>query len=309
MQALLNVILPVFLVIAAGYGAVWRGWFSDSGVDGLMKFAQSFAMPCLLFRALWTLDLEQSFNAPVLVSFYTGSITCFFLGLLAARYIFKRDWEDAVAIGFCTLFANSLMLGLPITERAFGADALEANYAVIALHSPLCYGIGITAMEIARAKGNSLKKLPITVLRAMFRNALILGITLGLSLNILGIGLPETVIGALDMMIRAALPAVLFGMGGVLFRYRPAGDMRVIAMVCFVSLLIQPAIVWTMGSLLDLQTSAFRSVVTTASMAPGINGYIFANMYGRARRVAASSVLIATALSTFTVLGWLTLLP
>jgi len=40
-------------------------------------------------------------------------------------------------------------------------------------------------------------------------------------------------------------------------------------------------------------------------MAPGFNAYIFANMYGRAKRVAASSVLIATGLSIFTVWFWL----
>jgi len=43
-------------------------------------------------------------------------------------------------------------------------------------------------------------------------------------------------------------------------------------------------------------------------MAPGFNAYIFANMYGRARRVAASSVLIATGSSILTVWLWLTVL-
>ncbi|SPF78497.1 AEC family transporter [Pseudoprimorskyibacter insulae] len=311
MQALLNVILPVFLVIGAGYIAVWRSWMTDSGVDGLMKFSQSFAMPCLLFRALWQLDLGQTFDWPILISFYTGSVTCFSLGIMGARLLFKRDWEDAIAIGFCCLFANSLMLGLPITQRAFGSSeaALAGNYAIVAMHSPFCYALGITAMEIARAKGRTSLGLLITVPRAMFRNALVLGIILGLSFNLLHIGLPTPATDAIDMMIRAALPAVLFGMGGVLFRYRPEGDARTIAMICVLALLIHPAITWTLGKTLGLSTDNFRSAVTTASMAPGINSYLFANMYGRAKRVAASSVLVATALSTLTIWGWLSILP
>jgi hypothetical protein len=44
-------------------------------------------------------------------------------------------------------------------------------------------------------------------------------------------------------------------------------------------------------------------------MAPGINAYVFANMYGAARRVAASAVLIATATSILSVWVWLALLP
>jgi hypothetical protein len=43
-------------------------------------------------------------------------------------------------------------------------------------------------------------------------------------------------------------------------------------------------------------------------MAPGVNAYIFANMYGRARRVAASSVLVATGASVITAWLWLMIL-
>src|SRR6056297_3480300 len=133
MAALIEVILPVFLVIGFGYTAVWRGWLSDAAVDGLMAFGQGFAIPCLLFRAISTLDLSQSFNLPLLAAFYIGATAGFFAGLLGARLLFGRSWEDAVAIGFCGLFSNSLLLGLSITEKAYGADALEANYAIIAI--------------------------------------------------------------------------------------------------------------------------------------------------------------------------------
>ena len=49
----------------------------------------------------------------------------------------------------------------------------------------------------------------------------------------------------------------------------------------------------------------FRSSVVTAAMAPGANAYLFAAMYGRATRVAASSVLLGTSLSVLTAAGWL----
>lgn len=310
MQALLDVILPVFGVIGMGYMAVRLGYFKDSAVDGLMSFTQTFAIPCLLFSAIANLDLGQSFDPRLLLSFYTGAAAGFFAGMLGARYIFGREWEDSVAIGFCCLFSNSLMLGLPITERAYGADALVANYAIVAVHSPFCYGLGITAMEIVRARGTgqSPARLVMTVGRAMFRNALILGILLGFIVNLGGIPLPAPVTGTLDLMVRAALPAALFGLGGVLVRYRPEGDLKVIGYVVAISLLLHPATVWLMGRATDLGQSGFRSAVLTAAMAPGVNGYIFANMYGRARRVAASSVLLGTGLSVVTVWLWLAVL-
>ena len=309
MTALIDVILPVFLVIGFGYLAVWKGYFSDSGVDGLMKFTQGFAIPCLLFRAISTLDLGQNFDLSLLGSFYAGAFAGFLVGLFGARYIFRREWEDSVAIGFCCLFSNSLLLGLPITERAYGVSALEANYAIIAIHSPFCYGVGITAMEIARNRGERIAALPGKVLRAMFHNALIVGIALGFIVNIGDVPMPGVLTDALDLMIRAALPAALFGLGGVLYRYRPEGDMRTIIFVVAISLVLHPTIVWVLVQANNLPDAAIRSAMLTAAMAPGINAYVFANMYGKARRVAASAVLFGTGLSIVTVWCWLAILP
>lgn len=309
MQALLDVILPVFFVIGFGYLAVWRGWFGSAGVEGLMLFTQKFAIPCLLFAAIARLDLGQNFDWRLLLSFYAGALAGFLLGLFGARLLFRRSWEDAVAIGFCGLFSNSVLLGLPITERAYGLAALSANFAIIAVHSPFCYGIGITAMEVARAHGQSARQLLAKVLRAMFSNTLILGIAAGFAVNLSGLPIPGPVNDGLDLMVRAALPAALFGLGGVLVQYRPEGDMRAILYVCAISLVAHPAITFGLGHALSLPVEALRSAVITAAMAPGVNAYIFANMYGHAKRVAASSVLIATGLTVLTAWAWLQVLP
>ena len=309
MSAIIAIILPVFLVILMGYLFRWRKLISDGGVDGLMKFTQGFAIPCLLFRSISHLDLSASFEPALMISFYTGALSGFAIGMLGARYFFGRDWEDSVAIGFLGLFSNSLLLGLPIMERAFGPEALIGNFAIIAVHAPLCYMIGITAMEIAKAGGTGLGGLPKKVAKAMFSNALVIGISLGVIVNLTGLTLPATVSEALDLVVRAALPAALFGLGGVLFRYRPEGDIRVILFITSVSLVLHPMITWGMGRMTGLDETAMRSAIVTASMAPGINSYLFANMYDRAKRVAASGVLIGTALSIISISIWITLLP
>jgi len=309
MQALIDVILPVFLVIGFGYIAAWRGWFTEASVDGVMQFVQNFAVPCLLFTAIARLDLDRNFDPWLLTSFYVGALSGFLLGLFGARFIFGRDWEDAVAIGFCCLFSNSVLLGLPIMERAYGPDALDANYAIIAMHSPFCYGLGISVMEITRARGRAGPALVGRVLKAMFSNALILGVAAGFLVNLSGIAMPSALDQGLDLMVRAALPAALFALGGVLVRYRPDGDLRIVLYVCFVALVAHPLITRGLGSAFSLPDPALRSAVLTAAMAPGVNAYIFANMYGRARRVAASSVLAATALSILSVWMWLGSLP
>ena len=60
MDILLNVILPVFLVIGIGYISTWRQWFSTENIDSLTRFAQSFAIPCLLFYAIAKIEISEA---------------------------------------------------------------------------------------------------------------------------------------------------------------------------------------------------------------------------------------------------------
>ena len=309
MSSLLDVIIPVFLIISFGYCTVWVRLFSIDTIDGLMKFTQNFAIPVLLFNAIAKVDLANIFNFNLFFSFYVGATAGFLIGFLGSHYIFNRPLEDSVAIGFCCLFSNTVMLGLPITERAYGTDALQHNFAIVSIHAPFCYFLGITVMELIKSTEKSISKKGIIILKAMFSNALVVGIVLGFLVNICGVNLAKSIQASVDMITAVALPAALFGMGGILYQYRPEGDAGPIIMICAVSLIIHPAIVWIFGSQLNLTDAQLRSVVITAAMAPGINTYVFANMYGKAKRVASTGVLLSTALSIGTVWVWLSLLP
>ena len=309
MSALLDVIIPVFLIIGFGYCTVWTKLFSTDTIDGLMKFTQNFAIPVLLFDAIAKVDLVDVFDFDLFLSFYVGATAGFILGFLGSHYLFNRPLEDSVIIGFCCLFSNTVMLGLPITERAYGEEALRHNFAIVSVHAPFCYFLGITVMELIKSTEKTFSKKSLVIFKAMFSNALVVGIVLGFFINILGIDLANTIQASIDMITAVALPAALFGMGGVLYQYRPEGDIGPIVMVCLVSLLIHPAIVWFIGSGSGLTDAQMRSAVITAAMAPGINTYVFANIYGRAKRVASTGVLLSTALSIGTVWVWLNLLP
>lgn len=312
MTALLDVILPVFLVIGFGYAATRGGLFSETAVDGLMRFAQTFAVPCLLFRSIATLDLREAYDLRLLGAFFIGAFASFAAGFAAARLIFRRPVTDAVAIGFVSFFSNSLLLGLPITERAYGPEALQGNFAILSVHAPLLYAFGITVMELVRSQGQGLspRRLAEQVVRAILAVPLVIGIIAGFVVNLSGLPQPEAAMAAVNLMAAAAIPASLFGLGGALVRYRPEGDLRAIAVVCGISLMLHPAITWGLGRFaFALSTDQLRSAVMTAAMAPGVNAYLFADLYGSARRVAASAVLVATALSIVTIWFWLHVLP
>lgn len=314
MAGLFSVVLPVFLVLGFGYLVAWRGLMGADAVDAVMRFAQNFALPLLLFQSIAKLDLGHGFDLALMVAFYAGAFASFFVGWAGARWIFGRSPEDCVAIGFVCLFSNSLLLGLPLTERAYGTNALAGNYAIIAVHSPLLYTFGITFMEFTRARGLRLSvgRVAGRALVGVLRTPLVIGILAGLAVNLLtqaGLVLPQGIWDAAAMMARAAIPAALFGLGGVLVRYRPAGDAGAIAMCCLCVLVLHPAVTYGLGRAFGLDAAGLRSAVVTAAMPPGVNAYLFAAMYGSAQRVAASSVLMATLAAVLTAWAWLSILP
>ena len=188
---------------------------------------------------------------------------------------------------------------------------LRRNAAVLGLGALLAAGFLVLWWFFARVPVLS-PLLQMGMMVCLAGTPLVIGILCGLAMNLLktaGLVMPEGFWAAVEMIARSALPAALFGLGGVLLRYRPQGDAASIALICGCSLILHPSLTWGLGTAFGLDTGALRSAVVTAAMAPGVNAYLFANLYQAAIRSAASAVLIATALSILTIWGWLAILP
>ncbi len=305
---ILNIVAPVFLVIAAGYLAVRSGITGTQAIDQLMKFAIQFAIPCLLFRATSTIDLGAAFGWRMMLAYYLAAIACFAAAFFVVRYFFKRRPGEAVGVAFAALFSNLVMLGLPISERAWGVDNMAPSYALVAVNAPICYLIGITAMEYLRADGRGAVETSRIVLRAMFRNSMMIGIGLGFIVNLSGIALPGALLAAIELLARAALPVALFALGGVLTRYTLAKSLGEAGLIVVLTLIVQQAITLLLSWQLELPQATTRSIVLMSAVAPGLNAYLFASMYNRGTEAAASAVLLSTILASFTVSTWLILL-
>ena len=309
MLGVLFIVLPVFVIVAAGYAANRAKLFSDSAVDGLMAFTAKFAIPCLLFNAMYGLDLGGAFDAKLLISFYSGALICFFSAIILSRRIWKRRPGESVAVGFNALFSNSVLLGIAIMTRAYGEEALDPMYAIIALHAPFCYTVGITVMEFSRRDGAGLIATMGKVGKSVGSNALALGLAAGLLLNFLNVTLPDFAVDSIEMMARAGLPAALFALGGALTRYPLKAEIGEASMVAVLSLIAHPAIAYGLSRyVFDLPEEFVRAATLIAAMPTGMNGYIFASTYGRAVGTSASAILLATALGVGTISVWLMIL-
>jgi len=85
MLPILNVVLPVFALMALGNLAVRFRLFPSEGVRGLVLFVNNFATPCLLCQAMLTSDFSSTFNPSVIIPFYVGAIFSLICAGLIAR--------------------------------------------------------------------------------------------------------------------------------------------------------------------------------------------------------------------------------
>jgi len=309
MLEILFTVLPVFAVLAAGYVAVRSGYLPVTVADALNAFTVRLAVPVLLTRAMYRLDLSAAFHPPMLISFYTGAILCFVTAIVFARVFWKRRPGEAVAVGFSATFSNTVLLGLPIVERAFGPAALTPAYGIVALHAPMLYAIGMLTMEIARRDGRPLSEALVTALRSILANPLMIGILTGAALNLANIELGEPLIAAVDLLSNAAIPAALVGIGASLTQYRLRAEWSEAATVSAITLMLHPAIALAVAHFgFALPPEQMRTAVLLAAMPPGMNIYVFAVMYQRAQALAASAILMATAASVVTISVWLAVL-
>lgn len=246
----------------------------------------------------------------MLSGFYIGGITSFIISATLARKIWKRTLTESVSVGFAALFSNGVLMGLPIIERAYGANALPPVFAIISLHVAIMYSIGMIAMEFAQNNGQTASKAFIRAFKSILANPLMWGAFFGTLLNLLNISIIEPIEAALKMIASAGIPAALIAMGAALTKYKIKAEIGESLMVASLSLLLQPTIALLVSYyMFDLPPHLVRAAVIVGAMPPGMNIYIFATMYKKAENLAASALLISTILSIFTISFWLWLLP
>ena len=102
------------------------------------------------------------------------------------------------------------------------------------------------------------------------------------------------------------IPISLFTMGGVLYYYRITNSFKIPLTIILTSLFIQPAVVYLLGVYYwDIEIELLRNAVVMAAMAPGLNAYFFANIYGQCREIVATTILVSTGLTIFTSSFWI----
>jgi len=309
MLSIISVILPIFALMAFGFGAVRLKLFPAEGIKSLIAFVNNFATPCLLFHSLVTSDFASAFNPAIIGPFYIGALLCFVLGIVIALRAFGNSPGIAVSVGFSGTFTNTVLVGLPIMQRAYGVDALPVVLSIIGLHGAILLTTGMVTMELMRRDGASLGRTLLTAGKRVASNPLIWGIAAGMIGYFAGLQLIEPADAFLRMMSQAVVPAALFGIGGALNEFKLSDNWQQALVASLIKLIVHPAIAYVlMIWVLHVPMEIARYGILLAAMPAGVNVYVFATYYNRGTSVAANTILIATVASAFTISAWLYIL-
>jgi hypothetical protein len=135
LSATLDIVVPIFGLMAFGYAATFTRVFDRAAANALASFVFYFAIPVMLFRTMATTTLPDEIAWGYLLSYFLGVAVVFGIGMTTARLAFGGSFERQAIIGFGGAFGNSVLLGIPLVLTSFGDQASLPLFLLLAFHS------------------------------------------------------------------------------------------------------------------------------------------------------------------------------
>jgi hypothetical protein len=294
---LLEVVTPVFALIALGYGAVRLKLVDDAMLQGMTLFVFWLASPALLFAG-GTRPHEGGGGAAL--AQIGGSVLLYGVGLLVARRLLRLSPAEAAVFALACVFGNSVMMGIPLIFAAYGEAGVPPMLAILALQTVVLLGLATVLTEIGLNAAAPWKLLLRSTARGILRNPVVLSVIAALVWNLTGLPVPGTIRNTLELLGAAAPPLALFCLGGGLAGIAAAALWKETAAIVAIKLLALPAVVWGLGWLIGLSPIEMAVAVTIAALPTGANAFILARRYATGADRSGSAVVVSTALSVLT---------
>ena len=315
MSQLVDIVLPVFALIAFGYLTAVTGWLDRHSGDGLAAFVFSVAVPVLLMRTMVVSEFTQTNPWQLWGAYFSGVICVWAVAALATIFIFRRGYRDSVISGVSAAFSNLVLLGIPLVQLAFGDAGLTILFILIAVHMPLMLTLSTFFMEFStRADGVdttrlSLSRIAFSLIKNLAGNPIIIGLLVGLTWRFSGYpmtGLADDITGLLG---QTAGPVALFALGMSLNKYGIRGNILPAILLASLSLIFMPAAVYGFSAFVFLLPHFWIKIAVLAAACPsGINAYLFASHFKVAEGLATNTIVVAMIGSIITLPLWLNFL-
>jgi hypothetical protein len=301
MEAILNVALPIFALIACGYIAGLIGVLGEDSTVALNAFVWWFALPALFFLSLSRVHFNDIFNVPFLIAYGGAFVFTYFLSMALAAIATGGRLGELSLHGIAAGFANVGYMGIPLCITAFGPEgALPATIAAV-FGSTIMMALSVILVEIDLQSGNGLLNSLGKVIRAILRNPLLIASALGLTVAYFEIVVPVPLVNFLDMISKAAAPCALFAIGLFLVGKSLTTGLGEVTLAVLVKMVLQPAVAYLLALFVLPHDSVwFKAAVLLAALPTAANAFVLARQYDLFVARASGIILVSTAVSVLT---------
>lgn len=289
----LNIVLPIFLVMAVGFACRRGGLVSAEGISSINKLAFKVFLPCSLCKSLMNVDPNSIVNSSVLAFAFVGVILVFLLGFLIIPRIEKVNARRGVMIQ--GLFrSNYAIFGIPVCEALFPqGDGGVAAMMVIAT-VPLFNALAVVSLESFRGGRVNLKK----ILIGIVKNPLIWGCVIGYLLMQFKIPVPEFAVSTLSKLASIASPLALFALGGSINLQTFRHNSRPLSIVVLGRLVVIPLIALLFAFIAGYRGAEFAVMMIVFGSPCAVSSYTMAAQMDGDAELAAQQVMLTTILSS-----------
>ncbi len=225
MTQIIDIVLPVFGLIAIGYLVAWFGLLGRVAGEGLVDFVFVIAIPLLIFRTIATADFGGVSPWRIWLPFFAAFALNWAIGDLLIRRVFRRDARAGLVAGVSAAYGNTVLVGIPLVIAAYGDQGAAAITLIIAVHLPVMMTAG--AVLIGRAeRQDGVSEEAVTAAAAarnvaanLLKNPIIIGLLLGVVWRVFDLPLGGVPKALVDRLADVAATLALFAMGMGLRKY------------------------------------------------------------------------------------------
>jgi predicted permease len=298
-EHLVGLTAPLFLLVFVGYAlARWAGW-NAALADALARFVFSVAVPALLFQLMSGFSRLPAVDPRLLVAYFGGCLVVYAVGRAVARWAFRMDGVSQSVFAMGGIFANNVLLGVPLAQVTMGPRAMPSISLVLVFNSLVLWTLVTVSVEWAKQRTLSWPALAETA-RSVILNPVVASILGGTAWGFTGVELPGVLERTLGLLATAAVPLSLIALGMSLAQYGAREGWRESATMAALKLTAHPLAVYALARLLDLGPVETQAVVVLASLPVGANVYLMSRAFDAMQGPVSTSLVLSTALASIT---------
>ncbi len=299
----LNVVLPVFLIIALGY-AIRRIHFVDkSFLDKISHLAYYVAVPALLVWKIGTSSFDLNFNPALILASYIAVVISALAAYVVARLL-RLPPREVGSFTQGSFWGNLTYIGLPILLAAYGEQGLQRGGMLIGFLSPLVNAGAVLALTVP-LQGKLDWKSVVYLRNAVIANPVILSCMAGLLLSKFQVPFPVFAVNFLRFLSDLALPLALLAMGGSLSFEKIRKDYKATAFACLIKLVLIVLLGWFIYKGLGITGLDFKVGIILLACPTAFSSYLFSTRLGADKSLMSSDIMVSTLLSMATLSFWL----